>query len=45
MWTPRCGLHIAPRRVYAEAADWGFVDVFGKLHPERAQYYVLGLFP
>jgi exodeoxyribonuclease-3 len=30
--------HIDARNAYAEAARWGFVDVFRKLHPERVQY-------
>jgi len=30
--------HIDARRAYAEAAGWGFVDVFRKLHPDRLQY-------
>jgi exodeoxyribonuclease III len=30
--------HIDARRAYAEAAGWGFVDVFRKLHPDRVQY-------
>ena len=30
--------HIDARNAYAEAAAWGFVDVFRKLHPDRLQY-------
>lgn len=30
--------HIDARKAYAEAANWGFVDVFRKLHPDRVQY-------
>jgi exodeoxyribonuclease-3 len=30
--------HPDARKAYAEAASWGFVDVFRKLHPERVQY-------
>jgi exodeoxyribonuclease-3 len=30
--------HIDARKAYAEAAAWGFVDVFRKLHPARVQY-------
>jgi exodeoxyribonuclease-3 len=30
--------HIDARRAYAEAAAWGFVDVFRKMHPDRVQY-------
>jgi exodeoxyribonuclease III len=30
--------HIDARNAYAEAAAWGFTDVFRKLHPERVQY-------
>ena len=30
--------HIDARNAYKAARDWGFVDVFRKLHPERVQY-------
>ena len=30
--------HIHARNAYKEAAAWGFVDVFRKLHPEQVQY-------
>jgi exodeoxyribonuclease-3 len=30
--------HIDARNAYKEAASWGFIDVFRKLHPERVQY-------
>src|ERR1700733_14177090 len=30
--------HIDARKAYAEVVNWGFVDVFRKLHPERGQY-------
>jgi exodeoxyribonuclease-3 len=30
--------HIDARNAYRGAADWGFVDVFRQLHPERVQY-------
>jgi len=30
--------HTAVRRAFAEACDWGFVDVFRKHHPEPGQY-------
>jgi exodeoxyribonuclease-3 len=30
--------HIDARKAYEQAAAWGFVDVFRKLHPERVQY-------
>jgi exodeoxyribonuclease III len=30
--------HIDARKAYAEAAAWGFIDVFRRLHPERVQY-------
>jgi exodeoxyribonuclease-3 len=30
--------HIDARKAYADAATWGFVDVFRKLHPDRVQY-------
>lgn len=30
--------HILARQAYADAARWGFVDVFRKLHPDRVQY-------
>ena len=30
--------HIDARNAYADAAAWGFVDVFRKLHPDAVQY-------
>ena len=30
--------HIDARHAYKAAVDWGFVDVFRQLHPERVQY-------
>ncbi len=30
--------HIDARKAYKHARDWGFVDVFRQLHPERVQY-------
>ena len=30
--------HIDAREAYKQARDWGFVDVFRQLHPERVQY-------
>ena len=30
--------HIDARNAYKEAAGWGFVDLFRKLHPDRVQY-------
>jgi len=30
--------HIDARNAYKKARDWGFVDVFRKLHPDRVQY-------
>lgn len=30
--------HIDARTAYKEAAAWGFIDVFRKLHPDRVQY-------
>ena len=30
--------HIDARNAYKETVNWGFVDVFRKLHPERVQY-------
>jgi exodeoxyribonuclease-3 len=30
--------HVDARNAYAEAAAWGFVDVFRRLHPDRVQY-------
>ena len=30
--------HIDARNAYKETRDWGFVDVFRKLHPQRVQY-------
>ena len=30
--------HIDVRNIYKEVLDWGFVDVFRKLHPDRVQY-------
>jgi exodeoxyribonuclease-3 len=30
--------HIDARKAYADAAAWGFTDVFRKLYPERVQY-------
>jgi exodeoxyribonuclease-3 len=30
--------HIDARTAYKETVDWGFVDVFRKLHPEVVQY-------
>lgn len=30
--------HIDARQAFREAADWGFVDVFRQLHPDRVQY-------
>jgi exonuclease III len=30
--------HIDPRNAYRQAMEWGFIDVFRKLHPERVQY-------
>lgn len=30
--------HIDARNAYRDAAGWGFVDVFRKLHPDRVQY-------
>jgi exodeoxyribonuclease-3 len=30
--------HIDARRAFKEAVDWGFVDVFRQLHPDRVQY-------
>jgi len=30
--------HIDARNAYKAVRDWGFIDVFRKLHPERVQY-------
>lgn len=30
--------HIDARKAFAEAAAWGFVDVFRRVHPDRVQY-------
>lgn len=30
--------HIDARNAYKETRDWGFVDLFRKLHPEQVQY-------
>lgn len=30
--------HIDVRNAFKQAANWGFVDVFRKLHPDRVQY-------
>ncbi len=30
--------HIDARNAYKEAAGWGFIDIFRKLHPDRVQY-------
>ena len=30
--------HIDARNAFKEAAEWGFIDVFRKLHPDRVQY-------
>jgi exodeoxyribonuclease-3 len=30
--------HIDARNAYQEAVNWGFIDVFRKLHPDRVQY-------
>ncbi|MFB3825157.1 MAG: exodeoxyribonuclease III [Bryobacteraceae bacterium] len=32
------GFHIDARNAYRRAVEWGFVDVFRMLHPDRVQY-------
>ena len=35
--------HIDARNAFKEAASWGFVDVFRKLHPDSSAVHILGL--